>query len=105
MRFEAIPSDSLDTVVEWLSAHGARTYLAVEEWELEQFRQLFAGSQCLRALDMPPIAVYEWPSKTQLFDLTGPARPGRITIVESNADIGPTPGPVALPELLLTKAP
>jgi len=103
MRYEAIPKESLDAIVEWLKAHGARTYLAVEEWELAEVKHRFAGSYCLRALDGPPVAIYERPGRMQLFDLTEPRLPGQTTIVESDADIGPTAGPVAPPGLVFTK--
>ena len=101
----AVQEGTLDMVVEWLQAHGAHPYLAVEEWEITELRQRLAGSRTLRALDVPPVAVHEWGGKTRLFDLAEPLVPGRQTIVESGTDIGPTAGPVAPPGLVFTKTP
>ncbi len=64
MMYGAIPGDSLDTIVAWLKAHGVHAYLAVTDWEFEEVKKRFAGSACLRALDGPPVAVYETPGKT-----------------------------------------
>ena len=105
MMYGAIPGDSLDTIVTWLKAHGVRAYLAVADWEFEEIKGRFAGSACLRALDGPPVAVYEKPGKTLLFDLTEPDRTGRATVFESDANIGPTAGPVAPPGLVFAKTP
>jgi hypothetical protein len=105
MVYTAIPSESLDAAVEWMKAHGARTYLVVEEWELPEVRRRFAGSQCLRALDGPPVAVYEWSGRTRLFDLTDASLAARTTIVESARDTGPTATPVPPPRLEFTRSP
>ena len=59
MNYAWIPSTRLDTIVEWLTAHGVRTYLAVEDGELPEVMKRFAGSACLRALDGPPLAMYK----------------------------------------------
>jgi hypothetical protein len=100
-----IQDGTLDTVVEWLEAHGAHPYLAVEEWELAELKRRFAGSRTLGALDVPPVAVYEWGGKMRLFDLAVPLVPARKTLVESVTDIGPTAVPVAPPGLVFTKTP
>jgi hypothetical protein len=106
LMFGAIPDGSLDAVVEWLNAHGARPYLAVEEWEIGEFKERFAGSRCLRALDGPPLAMYENPGRMRLYDLAEPRLPGQATIMESDADIGATARPVPLrPTLVFTKVP
>jgi hypothetical protein len=79
----------LDSIVEWLQANGARTYLAVEDWEMPEVRRRFAGSVSLRALDGAPVATYEEPGKMLLFDLTEPRAPDALPDVERDMDIGP----------------
>ena len=103
--FGSVPDQSFDAVVDWLSAHGVRTYLALEEWELAEVRQRFGANRCMRVLDRPPVAVLEWPGKMQLFDLTG-TRQETAPIVARPAP-GPlaTAGPVAPARLVLTPAP
>ena len=71
INFGFVPDQSFDAVVDWLSEHGVRTYLAIEEWELPEIRQRFSTNRCMRVLDLPPVAVLEWPRRMQLFDLTG----------------------------------
>ena len=83
MNYAAIPSgQSLDAIVEWLTAHGVRTYLAVEDGELQEFVQRFAGNACLRALDGPPLAIYERPGRTLLFDSRSRVRLARCRLTK-----------------------
>ncbi len=105
INFGSVPDQSFDAVVDWLSEHGVRTYLAIEEWELPEIRQRFSTNRCMRVLDGPPVAVLEWPGKMQLFDLTG-TRQEKEPIVARPAP-GPlsTARPVAPPRLVLSPAP
>jgi len=105
INFGSVPDQSFDAVVDWLAAHGVRTYLALEEWELLEVRQRFGSNRCMRVLDRPPVAVLEWPGKMQLFDLTG-TRQEEAPIVARPAP-GPlsTARPVAPARFVLTPAP
>ena len=105
INFGSVPDQSFDAVVDWLSEHGVRTYLAIEEWELPEIRQRFSTNRCMRVLDLPPVAVLEWPRRMQLFDLTG-TRQEKEPIVARPAP-GPlsTARPVAPPRLVLSPAP
>jgi len=105
INFASVPDQSFDAVVDWLSEHGVRTYLAVEEWELPEIRHRFSTNRCMRVLDWPPVAVLEWPGRMQLFDLTG-TRPEKQPIVARPAS-GPLPTarPVAPASLVLSPVP
>jgi hypothetical protein len=105
INFGSVPDQSFDAVVDWLSEHGVRTYLAIEEWELPEIHQRFSTNRCMRVLDLPPVAVLEWPLRMQLFDLTG-TRLEKEPIVARPAP-GPlsTARPVAPPKLVLSPAP
>ncbi len=106
MNYSWIPPRSLDAIVEWLTAHGVRTYLAVEDGELPEVVKRFAGSACLRALDGPPLAIYEKPGRTLLFDLTQPRSPGEVPTLEVDVDIGPRAArPVEPPTLVFRDVP
>jgi hypothetical protein len=101
MNFSWIPGHWLDPMADWLKKHGVRTYMAVEERELPEIRQRFAGNKRLQALDRPPLAIYEEPGRALLFDLTDPLPPELPTVTERNVDPGPrAPRPLAPPRLV-----
>ena len=105
MNYAWIPGRSLDTIVDWLEAHGVRTYVAAESNELDEIRQRFAGSRRLQALDQPPLAIYEHPGRMLLFDLTEPGPPEGGSIIERDVRVDETARPVAPPRLVLTDEP
>ncbi len=84
---------SLDAGLQWLKSHGVPAYLAVEDWELPEVRAKFAGSDALRALDRPPVAIYEHPGRMLLFDLTDPRPPEARPVVERDTGIGSRAAP------------
>jgi hypothetical protein len=91
---------SLDASLQWLKSHGVPAYLAIEDWELAEVRDRFAGSTALGALDRPPVAIYERPGRMLLFDLTDPRPPQARPVVESDTDIGSrAPPPLPLGRL------
>ena len=79
---------SIDTAVAWFTSHGVATYLAIEDWELPEVRARFAGSQMLRALERPPVAIYERPGRMLLFDLAEPRPVEARPVIGSDADLG-----------------
>jgi hypothetical protein len=82
IRYDEIEPNWIDRAVAWLAARGVQSYLLAEDWEVERFRERFAGTQSLAALDSPPVFLYEGGGQAQLFDLSAagnpPARYGRI---------------------------
>jgi hypothetical protein len=91
---------SIDTAVAWFTSHGVATYLAIEDWELPEVRARFAGSQVLRALERPPVAIYERPGRMLLFDLADPRPAEARPVTASDADIGSHAAPPLPPPRL-----
>jgi Dolichyl-phosphate-mannose-protein mannosyltransferase len=101
-----IPSGPmLDRIVDWHLEHGVRTYLAAEEFELPEMRRRFTGNKCMLALERPPLAIYEEPGRTLLFDLTEPRPPGAKPLVERGTAVVRTATPVPLPRLIYRDVP
>ena len=101
MDYEWLPrGKALDDSLAWLNAHGVRTYVAVEEWEMDNVRRRLAGSQALAALDAPPVAIYEHPGRMLLFDVTEPPPSQAKPSIARDTDIGwRAAPPVPLPKL------
>jgi hypothetical protein len=82
IRYDEIEPSWIDRAVRWLSARGVQSYLLAEDWEVDRFRERFAGTETLKALDAPPVFIYEGGGQAELFDLSAmggpPARHGRI---------------------------
>ena len=91
---------SIDTAVAWFTSHGVATYLAIEDWELPEVRSRFAGSQMLRALERPPVAIYERPGRMLLFDLGEPRAPEARPVIASDNDLGSRAAPPLPPPRL-----
>jgi hypothetical protein len=93
---------SIDIAVAWFTSHGVATYLAIEDWELPEVRTRFAGSQMLRAIERPPVAIYERPGRMLLFDLADPRPPEARPVTASDVDLGPYAAPpLPLPRLTI----
>ena len=105
INFGSVPDQSFDAVVDWLSEHGVRTYLAIEEWELPEIRQRFSTNRCMRVLDGPPVAILEWPGKMQLFDLTGTRQEKEPIVARPAPGSLSTARPVAPVRIVLSPAP
>jgi hypothetical protein len=92
----------LDRALDWLRDRGVHTYLVIEDWELPEFRQRFAGSRVLAALGSPPVATFVDPGTAMIFDLSAPPTPAlRPTLVSgtvgSDREAVP-PVPLARPQ-------
>jgi hypothetical protein len=72
MRYDFMDPEWMDRAVEWLTAHGARTYLLVEDWELPRIRLRFPGSRLVASLEQSPVAIYDDLGAVTLFDLSEP---------------------------------
>jgi hypothetical protein len=69
IRFDNMDADALDVAIAWLSSHGIRSYLLVEEWEDEIFRARFSRQAAIARLDTP-LVVYRGAGVTTLYDLS-----------------------------------
>jgi len=82
IRYDEIERNWIDRTVAWLAERGVQSYLLAEDWEIDRFRERFAGTETLRALDAPPVFIYEGGGQAVLYDLSAmggpPARHGRI---------------------------
>jgi hypothetical protein len=72
MRYDQLRPDALDSNLAWLADRGVHVYALLDDHEVREFGERFAGQDAVRALDTP-ILIYE-PGSLRLFDLTGPAR-------------------------------
>jgi hypothetical protein len=68
LRYDNLDHDWLDRSVAWMIAHGVHPYLLLEDWEIPDFQQHFAGQQLLSRLDQPPLVVYNGPATAMLYD-------------------------------------
>jgi len=76
LRYDQLDHAWLDRAVQWLNERGIRSYLVLEAWEGPEVAQRFTGSAAVARLDLPPLAVFEEPSKLSMYDLSSPAPPG-----------------------------
>ncbi|MEZ5318968.1 MAG: hypothetical protein R2752_16325 [Vicinamibacterales bacterium] len=79
LRFDLLDPAWLDQAVAWFEARGVRTYLLVQDYELPEFRNRFAGQRAEARLDQSELLEYEGPSVISLFDLTEP-RPAGVKV-------------------------
>lgn len=88
MNFTLMDAGSLDQVVDWLGRRGIRTYATLEDWEIPEFRQHFAGARRLAALAGPPRAALYDPGAVFVFELS--EREGAVPepLVVKGLDIG-----------------
>ena len=56
LRFDILDPAWLDRSLEYMRGAGYEPYILLEEWELPQFRQRFAGQRALALLDRRPLA-------------------------------------------------
>ena len=56
LRFDILDPEWLDRSLEYMRGAGYEPYILLEDWELPQFRQRFAGQRALALLDRRPIA-------------------------------------------------
>jgi dolichyl-phosphate-mannose-protein mannosyltransferase len=96
----------LDGAVEWLRDNGVHTYALLEDWEMPEFRQRFAGARRLAALEQPPVGIYDDPGKVMIFDLSEPRSPLAKPVIVRGIDGGWSAVPPASPpQLVFTRVP
>jgi hypothetical protein len=95
-------NSGLDRAVAWLDRQGIHSYLLLEDWELDHFKEHIAGQKVLAVLSRPPLAVHRDPGTLYLFDLVpdsaaAPAQPVVWTGVDRSVWAVP---PAQTPRLL-----
>ena len=103
-RYDFLPPDWLDRSVGWLTERGVQVYVLLDEGELPQFSDRFAGQRTLVALTTP-VLVYE-PAGIRLFDLSSP--PDLHTVPSIVSKVPPARdecGPRAIPSLVFRGSP
>jgi hypothetical protein len=87
LNYAYLDRNWLDRAVQWMKERGVHTYALLEDYEMPDFRQHFAGSRTLAVLDGPPVAVHDDPGKALIFDLTTPPSPSSTPIVVTGWDV------------------
>jgi hypothetical protein len=99
MRYDQIDPAWFDRLVDWLTERGVHTYVVVEDWEVAEIRERFAGARRLAALAQP-VAIYAEPGKLLIFDLSEPPPASAVPVMVTGSDtgtgwraVGPAPPP------------
>lgn len=106
IRYDMMERRWVDRSIEWLAERGIRSYLLVDEWELEGLTRMFAGTRALERIVAPPMVRYTAGAPVLLFDLTPDAPAGIPTrIVDENPDEfrNALPVPLVPPSLALPR--
>jgi hypothetical protein len=80
VRFDLLDRVWLDRAVQWLTDHGRRPYVLLEEWEIPAFQERFAPASTLGALGLAPVLAYQAPGVPGSVFLFDPARPDGNTL-------------------------
>ena len=72
LRFDLLDPEWLDRSIEWFAARGIHAYAMLDAWELERFRERFAGQKRVAQLDVP-VFIYRGTVIAYFFDLSRPA--------------------------------
>lgn len=97
LRYDVLDPAWLDRSVEWLARRGVHSYALLDDWELERFREHFAGQERLKHLDKP-IVIYRGAVAALFYDLVRPpAETGPTEYVIDRFDGPRYPRPVAPP--------
>lgn len=88
LRYDVLDHDWLDRSLAWFEAQGVHPYLLLEEWEIAQFKEHFAGAPAVGLVEAPPLLTYDGGGRILLFDLAPAAdRPATpLRVVETYAD-------------------
>jgi hypothetical protein len=84
----------LDRSVAWLDAHDAHPYAVLEEWEVKDFREHFAGRSAIGRLTMNPVLEYRGTgAPIYLFDLLRSGPQGAIERIADPSGVRGCPEP------------
>jgi hypothetical protein len=97
LRADVLDADWLDRSVEWLKSRGFTAYLVLEDWELEWFKQRYAGQTIARTLDQRLTLIYASANPYYVYDLAGtaPAKPRFVEVGDLHALRSAPPDPAA----------
>jgi hypothetical protein len=70
LRYDLLPPGHLDAAILELRRKGRPSFLVIDEWEAEEFRKRFAGSEDAGRLDMAPLARVPGQPDVLIYDLT-----------------------------------
>ena len=84
LRWDWLPADWLDRSIEFLTSHGYRPFLLVEQGpERAQFVERFSGQSSIGSLDgLTPVATYHGGTRADLYDLGNPNQPTSSTAIK-----------------------
>jgi hypothetical protein len=100
IRYDQIPEEWFDRLVDWLTSHGVRVYLALENWEVDQIRAQFPNAQRLDAVTRPPIGTYREPGLFYIYDLSEPRALDSVPQTTTGFYAGRPPGAAPLRPLV-----
>ena len=83
LRFDILDPEWLDRSLDYLRGAGYEPYVLLEEWEVPQFRQQFAGQRALALLDRRPIATTQ-DGVVRLY-ATDERAAGEVTVIPKTA--------------------
>jgi hypothetical protein len=79
LRYDILPPAWLDRALDHLRREGYEPYLLLEDWEVERFRERFAGQQGAALVDLPPLAAM--PDRKVLLFAGDPSQRGPGTAI------------------------
>jgi hypothetical protein len=69
LRYDRLPGQRLQSVLDWLMHKGYRPYIVLEDWEERNYRQTFsAGQDALSRLELPVLAETRPGIKVRIYD-------------------------------------
>jgi hypothetical protein len=69
LRYDRLPGQRLQSVLDWLTLKGYRPYIVLEDWEERNYRQTFsAGGDALSRLELPVLAETTPGIKVRIYD-------------------------------------
>jgi hypothetical protein len=75
IRYDLLDPDWLDRGVAWMNDHGVRVYALLEDWEIDPFRNRFAGARLVARIESPAMLEYQNRATIRLYDLSSPVPP------------------------------
>jgi hypothetical protein len=79
LRYDLLDPEWLDRALDHLRREGHEPYLLLEDWEVERFRERFAGQQSAALVDLPPLAAM--PDRKVLLFAGDPSQRGPGTAI------------------------
>jgi hypothetical protein len=71
LRYDLLDPAWLDRSIDWFAERGVHPYAVLDDWEVEMFRERFAGQRRVSRIDRPAVT-YRGTVVTHFYDLLGP---------------------------------